>query len=66
MICIISGLDTTNLYKNQPIHPEVIALAKQFMAEEPKASMSDALKFIAYTLVNDIKYKLQEGETPHE
>jgi hypothetical protein len=64
MICCISGLETENKYANQPMHPEVIRLAKDYMADQG-CSMTDALKFISYILINDIRTKLQNGEVPH-
>jgi hypothetical protein len=63
MICCISGLETENKYANQPMHPEVIRLAKEYMLDQ-ECSMSDALKFISYVLINDIRTKLQNGEVP--
>lgn len=63
MMCIISGLETHSLYKNQPIHPDVMSMARDLMKDEGM-SMSQALKHISYILVMGIKQKLQEGETP--
>jgi hypothetical protein len=65
MMCVISGLPTNSLYKNQPIHPDVMEMARGLMKDEGM-SMSQALKTISYILVMDIKKKLQNGEEPKE
>jgi len=65
MICIISGLETNSLYKNQPIHPDVMALARYLMEDEG-LSMSQALKDISYDIVMSIRTKLENGEVPNE
>lgn len=64
MMCIISGLETHSLYKNQPIHPDVMEMARSLMKDEGM-SMSQALKHISYILVMGIKKKLQDGEEPN-
>ena len=65
MMCIISGLETNSMYKNQAIHPDVIALARHLMEDEG-LSMSQALKGISYKIVNDIRKKLENGDLPNE
>jgi hypothetical protein len=66
MKCCISGLETENKYKNQPIHPDVIELAKDIQLDNPKYSMDRCLKLVAKNLINDIDNRLNNGEVPHE
>lgn len=66
MICIISGLETNNKYKNQPIHPDVMELAKEIHQERPTYSMDRCLKLVAKNLFEDIHKRLEDGEEPND
>jgi len=66
MICIISGQETDNKYKNQPIHKDVIELAKEIQKDKPWYDMDLCLKLVAKNLFEDIHKRLENGEEPND
>lgn len=52
MKCIYTGLETTNLYKSKPVHPDILDLARDLIddKESPFNNMRDALEFLAASI----------------
>lgn len=63
--CIISGLPTTNKYKNMYIHKDVIDAAKTLVAEQG-GDMNTALRYISLALAETTMQRLEAGEELYE